>query len=137
MTSHREPQDVKVNTRATRVLVVDDDLDQLDLVERTLPRFGFTVQTATKPLEVPVLVTQLRPDVVLLDVNFPQMSGDLVVSVSRRNAPAHTRFVLYSAADETKLRSLAMTSGADAYLSKSVQGSDLARELNQILKHKS
>ncbi|RYZ33606.1 MAG: response regulator, partial [Myxococcaceae bacterium] len=41
-------------------------------------------------------------------------------------------FILYSASDEAKLRSLAIASGADGYISKSVQGADLAQKLNAM-----
>jgi DNA-binding NarL/FixJ family response regulator len=66
--------------------------------------------------------------VVLIDVNFPALKGDKVVSLARHNAPG-TKFILYSASDEARLRSLAIASGADGYLSKSVQGAELARKI--------
>jgi DNA-binding response OmpR family regulator len=114
-----------------RVLVVDDDPDQLDLVRRTLaPRFE--VQTHHSALGVSNLVRDEGPDLVLLDVNFPGLKGDQVVSLARRHAPPGTKFILYSAADESRLRSLARASGADGYLSKSVQGAELIEKLTTL-----
>jgi DNA-binding response OmpR family regulator len=115
-----------------RVLVVDDDPDQLDLVRRTLSPHGFEVQTHNSALGVSNLVRSGEPDLVLLDVNFPALKGDQVVGLARRYAPQGTKFVLYSAADEARLRSLALASGADGYLSKSVQGPELIRKLTAI-----
>ena len=115
-----------------RVLVVDDDPDQLELVRRTLSPHGFEVQTHNSALGVSNLVRNGEPDLVLLDVNFPALKGDQVVGLARRYAPQGTKFVLYSAADEARLRSLALASGADGYLSKSVQGPDLIRRLTAI-----
>ncbi len=117
-----------------RVLVVDDDPDQLDLVRRTLSAHGFEVQTHNSALGVSNLVRNSEPDLVLLDVNFPALKGDQVVSLARRYAPQSTKFILYSASDESKLRALALASGADGYLSKSVQGADLIRKLTAIRK---
>jgi two-component system OmpR family response regulator len=112
-----------------RVLVVDDDPDQLDLVVRTLSSHGFEVQTHNSALGVSNLVRNVEPDLVLLDVNFPALKGDQVVSLARRYAPQGTKFILYSAFDEGRLRSLALASGADGYLSKSVQGAELIQKL--------
>jgi DNA-binding response OmpR family regulator len=115
-----------------RVLVVDDDPDQLELVRRTLSPHGFEVQTHNSALGVTNLVRNSQPDLVLLDVNFPALKGDQVVGLARRHAPQGTKFVLYSAADEARLRALALASGADGYLCKSVQGTDLIRKLTAI-----
>jgi DNA-binding response OmpR family regulator len=112
-----------------RVLVVDDDPDLLDLVSRSLSAHGIEVETHTSALGVSNRVRDTVPDVVLIDVNFPSLKGDKVVSLARSQAPASTKFILYSASDESRLRSLAIASGADGYLSKSVQGAELAQKI--------
>lgn len=119
---------VDVAATKVRVLVVDDDPDLLELVRRTLTPH-FEVQTHNSALGVSNLVRNGEPDLVLLDVNFPALKGDQVLSLARRYAPRTTKFILYSAADESKLRALARASGADGYLSKSVQGSELIQKL--------
>lgn len=123
---------VETTSTKIRILVVDDDPDQLELVRRTLVPHGFDVQTHNSALGVSNLVRHNAPDLVLLDVNFPALKGDQVVGLARRYAPAGTKFILYSAADEARLRSLALSSGADGYLSKSVQGSELIQKLTAI-----
>ncbi|MCP3100909.1 response regulator [Myxococcus sp. K15C18031901] len=115
-----------------RVLVVDDDPDLLDLVQRSLSAYGFEVLTHTSALGVSNLVSQSEPDFVLIDVNFPALKGDKVVNLARQYASAKTKFILYSASDESKLRSLALASGADGYISKSVQGEELANRLRNF-----
>lgn len=117
-----------------RVLVVDDDQDQLVLAERSLSAFGFDVRTHRSSLGVSNLVRSCNPDLVLLDVNIPALSGDKVLTLARAQAPASTKFILYSASDESKLRALARSSGADGYIVKSVQGEDLAKKLTDIHK---
>ena len=120
--------DERITTRA-RVLVVDDDPDQLDLVRRTLAPH-FDVQTHDSALGVSNLVRQGEPDLVWLDVNFPALKGDQVLTLARRYAPRGTKFILYSATDESRLRALALAAGADGYLSKSIQGAELIQKLN-------
>jgi DNA-binding response OmpR family regulator len=115
-----------------RVLVVDDDQDQLALAERALSAYGFDVRTHRSSLGVSNLVRTSAPDLVLLDVNIPALSGDKVLALARAQAPAATKFILYSASDESKLRALARASGADGYISKSVQGEELAQKLTAL-----
>lgn len=118
-----------------RVLVVDDDPDLLDLVARSLRVHGIEVETHLSALGVHTRIRDTVPDVVLIDVNFPSLKGDKVVSLARAQAPAGTRFILYSASDEAQLSSLAKASGADGYLSKSVQGEELAMKIKSF-RHK-
>ena len=115
-----------------RVLVVDDDRVQLELIERTLRREGFDVITCSSPIGVTNVVRAFAPHVVLIDVNIPALSGDRLLGVARRGAPDRTRFVLYSATDESTLRKLANDVDADGWVSKSVTGSDLAVRLRMF-----
>jgi DNA-binding response OmpR family regulator len=115
-----------------RVLVVDDDPDLLDLVARSLGAYGIEVSTHLSALGVATRIQESLPDVVLIDVNFPSLKGDKVVSLARSHAPSGTKFILYSASDEARLRALALTSGADGYLSKSVQGAELVQKIESF-----
>lgn len=115
-----------------QVLVVDDDPQYLELVERTLRSFGYGVATATSSLGVSNLVRRTEPDVVLLDVNIPALSGDALLGLARRSAPEKTRFVLFSSADEATLRKTARQCGADGYITKSADGATLADYLRRM-----
>ena len=112
-----------------RVLIVDDDALHLSLVRRLLGSHGIEVETCDSPLGVSNLVRHNKPDVVLLDVNMAHLSGDQILSVARRHAPPETRFVLYSAADESKLRELAQQAGADGWISKSTDSEVLVKKI--------
>jgi DNA-binding response OmpR family regulator len=114
---------------AVRVLVVDDDRLQLELVERTLKADGFDVVTCSSPIGVTNQIVSFAPRIVLVDVNIPALSGDRLIGISRKWAPNGTLFVLYSASDEARLRGLAREVGADGWISKSVTGADLAARL--------
>jgi DNA-binding response OmpR family regulator len=116
-----------------KVLVVDDDAIQLDLVARTLRAEGFEVQTTLQSIGVSNVVRTFLPDLVLLDVNIPALSGDKLVALARKYAPPDTRFILYSACDEAKLRSLAKDCEADGWISKSVTGTTLSARVRSLL----
>ncbi len=74
-----------------RVLVVDDDPLQLDLVERTLKAEGFEVMTCENPIGVTNIVRSFLPHVVLMDVDIPALSGDKILSIARKSAPPMTQ----------------------------------------------
>ncbi|NUO49605.1 MAG: response regulator [Polyangiaceae bacterium] len=117
-----------------RVLVVDDDQHQLELVERTLRADGIDVKTCSSPIGVTNLIVSFGPKLVLVDVNIPALSGDRLIGISRRWVPPGTLFVLYSANDESRLRHLAREVEADGWISKSVTGVDLSKRVREIVK---
>lgn len=115
-----------------RILVVDDDNAQLELVERTLKADGIEVMTCSSPIGVTNQIVSFNPKIVLVDVNIPALSGDRLIGISRKWAPQGTLFVLYSASDESRLRGLAREVGADGWISKSVTGSVLTARLRSF-----
>jgi DNA-binding response OmpR family regulator len=112
-----------------RVLVVDDDPIQCEMVQRSLSREGFAVSTISSPMGVSNLIRTTAPDIVLLDLDLPAIPGDRLLELARKQAPKHTLFVFYSASDTTKLRQVSMINGADGWISKSTVGRELADEL--------
>jgi CheY-like chemotaxis protein len=63
-----------------RVLVIDDDPTQRDLIKRFLSKEGFSVRTAARGKEGLRLARELRPDAITLDVMMPGMDGWSVLS---------------------------------------------------------
>jgi CheY-like chemotaxis protein len=60
---------------AKRVLVVDDNADELSMLVTTLRYEGYSVQMAYNGLDGLKLATQWRPDFVLLDIGLPDLDG--------------------------------------------------------------
>lgn len=118
-----------------KVVVVDDDELQLDLVARQLKLEGFDVLTSPTPFGATNLIAQVAPRVVLLDLNFPTLSGDQLLVLCKKRAPKTTLFVLYSAADESTLRELARSSGANGWISKSSAASELGSRLRALMEN--
>jgi two-component system OmpR family response regulator len=105
-------------TQPLRLLVVDDDPLQLELVDRALSREGFELRGVTSCEEIAAATRGFAPDLVLLDVNMADTPPERVIGIVREVAGT-ARVVLYSAWEASKLRALATTLGADAYISKS------------------
>lgn len=116
-----------------RVLVVDDDPMQLELVERGLSRDGYEVRGVTTLADMATEAQRFAPGIVLIDVNMPDAAGNRAVAIARDAAPG-ARLVLYSAWEESKLRVLALQLGADGYISKSESVIAIGRRLQDLQK---
>jgi len=119
-------------TALERVLVVDDDPMQVELVERGLSRDGFEVRGVTTIAEMVIEAQRFAPRIVLIDVNMPDAPGDGAVAVARNAAPG-VRIVLYSSWEESRLRVLASQLGADGFISKSDSVTSFGRRLRAML----
>ncbi len=66
------------------ILIVEDDVEQRDLYALSARKIGgWSVDLATTGVEALMLVEQRRPDVVVLDVNIPEMAGPEIYSKMR------------------------------------------------------
>ncbi|AKU91620.1 response regulator [Vulgatibacter incomptus] len=115
-----------------KVVVIDDDPLQLELVSRLIGPLGFEVITIESPIGATNIVRRAAPDVVLLDVNIPTLPGEQLMELMRNHAPKHTKFAFYSSADELELRRLAMAVGADGWIQKTVPVDELVRKLREL-----
>jgi DNA-binding response OmpR family regulator len=114
-----------------RLLVVDDDPMQLELVQRALGHEGFVVETSSTIAAAAVAVESFGPDVVLVDVNMPGMSSDDLRGFVERGG-GRARVLLFSASDGSHLKSLAARLGAHGWLSKSSALPEIARQLSAL-----
>lgn len=100
-----------------RVLVLDDDEMQLELVERTLSHEGFDVRCAANLQQLEDVGPPFAPHIVLVDMNMPDTPSEQAVATARAALPT-ARIVIYSAWEESKLRAMCRDLGADGYVSK-------------------
>jgi two-component system phosphate regulon response regulator PhoB len=101
------------------LLIADDEPAILDLVRFTLEDPQVRIVEASDGAAALELAQQARPDVALLDVKMPRLSG-LDVCRRLRELPecAHTRVVLLTAAAQAQDRQRGLAAGADHYLTK-------------------
>ena len=108
------------------VLVVDNEPFNLDLVQTILARGGFDVITATSGAESIDLVRQRRPDLVLMDLQLPEMDG---LEAARRiiadSASGGVKVVAYSAMVMPADRERALEAGCVGFIAKPVGAREL------------
>jgi CheY-like chemotaxis protein len=102
-----------------RVLMIDDDRMQLLLTRELLRDEGWEVELQAGPFGATERIMTSRPSVVLLDVNMPALSGEMLLPLlKQREQTRETPVVLYSSNDETSLRRAALRLGAAGYVRK-------------------
>lgn len=109
-----------------KLFVIDDSSTGLTLAQEILEEAGYMVLTYKSPLGITRELNHHRPDLVLLDVNMPSITGDkicrLIRSVSGAQSPI---IILYSSKPVSELRQLSEECGADGFVSKAGAYSDL------------
>ena len=108
-----------MSTIRQRILVVDDDPAHLHSTKGILEAEGYEVLTHDQPFGSTNVIMQFKPDLVLLDVNMPGLSGERLAEVYRANGRIRsTRVMLYSSNDEDALRAASKRLQLDGYVCK-------------------
>jgi CheY-like chemotaxis protein len=119
--------------KGRKVLIIDDSDIQLYFEERVLVRAGFDVRTANSLDRFDEIFQTWRPDIVLTDVQMPDIRGDDLCKVLKQRMGAeHTPVVLFSSLPDAELAILAERCQADGFLSKQAGLERLAEELETL-----
>lgn len=117
------------------VLVVEDSLAQRQMISDLLKKSGLKVTLASDGVEALGQIEQSHPDLVVLDIVMPRMNG---YEVCRRlKADSKTQdvpVVMCSSKGEEFDRYWGMKQGADAYIAKPFQPSELIGTVKQLLR---
>jgi DNA-binding response OmpR family regulator len=116
-----------------KILVVDDSELCCDFVRMVLEEFGYAVVTMTTHFGFVKMLREEKPDLILVDVTMPILSGTKLVELARKKRTQHCPIVLYSDRDEHELSQLAATCGADGYIKKTSHEIDLLRSVSRYI----
>jgi adenylate cyclase len=120
-----------------RILAVDDNKQNLSLLEKALKAAGYEVLTAADGRTALELIGSAGPDLVLLDVMMPGMSGYEVCHQIRANeATCLLPVVMLTALTDVTDRIRGIESGADDFLSKPVNREELLTRVRSLLRIK-
>ena len=120
---------------AAKILLVDDEPAQLELLRYNLEKAGFETLQAENGRDAILLTEEHEPDLVVLDWMMPEASG---IDVCRElRARAETRLLpilMVSARGEEGDRSLGLDSGADDYVAKPFSPRELVARVKALLR---
>jgi DNA-binding response OmpR family regulator len=117
-----------------KLLIVDDDLQLLDFLRTLLEPWGFNLTLLNDPQQFWNTLEQFVPDLLILDVEMPDLSGIDLCQVVRNDPRWSDLPVLFlSARTDSQTVHQVFTAGADDYVNKPIVGPELvARVLNRL-----
>ena len=113
------------------VLIVDDEPINLRVLENHLLPRGYRIRRAQTGAEaLTVSLTEPKPDIVLLDIMLPDISGyDVCREIRVTRAPSELPIILITARNQTQDMVVGFEAGANDYLTKPIQGSELVTRM--------
>jgi DNA-binding response OmpR family regulator len=115
-----------------KVLLVDDDMTALDLLDIMLERSGFEVVRHTDARWIVEHFAEINPDIVLIDIMMPKMSGDACIE-ALRNDGWEVPIVAFTAIHESDVHTQIIEKGANLVLPKPCKQEVLVNHLNRLL----
>ncbi|MCC6316473.1 MAG: response regulator transcription factor [Gemmatimonadaceae bacterium] len=119
--------------RQSRILVVEDRREVLDVLERTLTDQGYDVVTATDGETAMVVALDLSPDLLILDVGLPRKSG-LEVARELRARGFYAPVLMLTALDTITDKVSGLDAGADDYIAKPFDFEELLARVRALLR---
>jgi two-component system phosphate regulon response regulator PhoB len=118
-----------------RILVVDDEPDITALVAYHLAKGGYRVSTAANGADALKSASEERPDIVVLDLMLPGLSGyEVLQELRKREETRDVGVILLTARREEADRIRGLSLGADDYLTKPFSPHELALRVGALLR---
>ena len=137
LNSFREKYDMFTPRRKSgqkRIMIVDDEQDALDLMERMLTTEGFELVTVNTATEVGLKAAQSTPDLILLDFLMPEVNGFEVCKALKENEQTrHVPIMAVTCLTKEDDIERIFASGADDYLPKPFKVEDLLAKVRELV----
>src|SRR5436309_11487917 len=120
--------------RPARILIADDHPQGVELLDAYLADTGFEVETAYDGEETLRKVQDWRPDLVLLDIMMPKLSGfEVCKRIKADPATRGVAVLMITALDQPSDVDRAVDAGTDDFLTKPINQTDLLRRVRALL----
>ena len=117
-----------------KILIVEDNPVHTRLMEMTLRDKNYTILKATNGEEALVIAMKEQPDLIMMDLNLPKMTGFEVVKKLRENpAFSHTPIIALTAYPLEGDSQRIIDSGCDMYLTKPINTRELPEVIAEML----
>jgi two-component system OmpR family response regulator len=120
-----------------RILVIDDSEIVLEAVRDMLEEGGYEVATLTSALLFPQTVRTFQPNLILLDLNMPALSGQRTFEIAKRlDVATMIPIVFHSDRPETELAAAVRSTGAAGFIRKTGDAEALLKQIAKWLPRK-
>jgi two-component system, OmpR family, KDP operon response regulator KdpE len=123
---------VTVQERTLQVLIVEDDDDTAEVVRTLLKDVGFDAYSVDRGEDALALISTGSPDLVLLDLNLPDMNGIDILRAVRSHS--FLPVIILSGFGKDRDRVIALEVGADDYLSKPFSPEELVARVKALMR---
>jgi DNA-binding response OmpR family regulator len=116
-----------------KILVVEDDTALQEYLKDLLSEAGFSAEIASDGVEALAAMKRIEPNLVVLDLGLPKISGEMVCTEIKRKYP-ETPVIILTARGDTSDIIHGLNLGADDYLPKPFDGNELIARINARLR---
>ncbi|MCB9771894.1 MAG: response regulator transcription factor [Candidatus Omnitrophica bacterium] len=117
-----------------KILVIDDDVDIISVLDRRLRQAGYDVEVAVNSKTGLQKVTDVLPDLILLDIMMPGIDGTKLCWILKSGKTHNTiPVIILSAKSANEIRTAAESVGADAYFQKPFDHVILLAKIKELI----
>ncbi len=126
---------VKMEGKAKRILIVDDEPDILEIISYNLLKEGYEIYTAKDGNEAIERAKQLNPDLIILDIMMPKKTGIEVCNILRTQTMFQQTLIIFlTALSDEASQIKGLESGADDYVNKPISPKVLVSRVNALFR---
>jgi DNA-binding response OmpR family regulator len=126
----------KVSSVQPMILVVDDSTTNVVLLEAILDEKGYRIETALNAKEAYAIMAKQSPDLILLDLLMPKISGfDFLAQIRNSEITRNTPVIIVSALTDEEKISRILEMGAIDFIKKPIDLQYLVEKVESVLHH--
>lgn len=124
-----------MNNQLKKIYIIDDDISVIEVLYEYLKLSDFEVYYSLNPIEALKDLPEKKPDIILLDLNMPEMNGfDVLKKIRANDIFKDTGVILLTSHDHINYKIKGLEEGADDYVTKPFQKAEVLARIRSVLR---